>query len=278
VVISEWDQWLTFHFYMKRSKIILTIIVLAGLTIAYFFLPDKVISPVKSLVSTITSPLEKVLSSSSQGIRNKLSGITHIKDLRNENNELMAEVARLRKENSDLKEVKAENELYKKEFAARNGVLNSKLLEAKVIGRQPSSFLQSFTIDQGTNSGIKVGQAATSQGMLVGRVTEAGANTSEVTLVLSSRSIVQAALQNTRTFGIVKGGLQGLYLDNIPQEEPFTAGETVVTSGLGGDMPAGIIIGNVDKVTTPKSEIFQTFSLTTPLNFNKISTVFVVIQ
>ena len=260
---------------MKRSKIVITIVLLLGLLAAYFFLPAKVVSPFRSALGVIASPFQKVLFNSSQKTRNFFSEITNIKNLHWKNTELEAEVAALRKENSDLKETKAENDLLQKEFEVRGGQLDIKLLEARVIGREPASFLQSFTVDQGSNSGVKVGQAATSQGMLVGRVTEVSGLTSQVTLVLSSRSIVQAALQDTRTLGIVKGGLQGLYLDNIPQEEPFKAGETVITSGLGGDLPAGIIIGQVDKVTTPKSEIFQTFSLSTPLNFNKIEAVFI---
>jgi rod shape-determining protein MreC len=263
---------------MRKPKIVLTIILILGLLAAYFFLPEKVVSPVRGALEVIASPFQKALISSSQKTGNFFSEIASIKDLHWKNDELEAEVAVLRKENSDLKEVKAENELMKKEFDARGGIITAKLLEARVIGREPESFLQSFTIDQGSSSGVKLGQAATSQGMLVGRVTEVDSSTSQVTLILSSRSIVQAALQDSRTLGIVKGGLQGLYLDNIPQEEVFKPGETVVTSGLGGDLPAGIIIGQVDKATTPKSEIFQTFSLTTPLDFNKIEAVFILTQ
>lgn len=261
---------------MKKSRYIFLLVILIGLSLAYFYLPTSIVSPFRNLVSRVASPLQKILYSGGQGTRNFFSDISDIKNLRTENNDLQLQVADLVQENAALKEVKAENDLLKKEIEVRGGVVAEDLLLARIIGREPSSFLQFFSVDQGESSGVKVGQAATFEGVLVGRVTKVTLVSSQITLVLSSHSIVQAELQDSRTLGIVKGGLQGIYLDNIPQDEPFKIGELVVTSGLGGDLPKGIIIGKVDKVTTPKSEIFQTFSLTTPLDFNKIETVFIL--
>ncbi len=258
-----------------RSKIPL-IILLILLLVGYFYLPDQIVNPIKSIAGYAASPFEKAASVLSSKSRDFFRGIAEIRNLRDENNDLKQQIADLMDKNSQLMEVKNENGLLKKEIEVNTAGNNFNLLEAVIIGREPASFLQSFTVDQGTDSGVKVGQAVIYQGVLVGKVTAAYKTTSEITLILSSHSIIQAQLQENRTLGIVKGGLQGLYLDNIPLDVPFKSGEMVITSGLGGDLPKGIIIGKVDKLTTPKSEIFQTFSLITPLDFQRLETVFVV--
>jgi len=258
-----------------RSKFVKVAVLLGLLVLGYFFLPERFVNPFRNALQFIASPVEKVVFAFSRKTGSLISSVTEINGLRGENNELKEKIYALMKENTDLGEVRSENELLKKEIEVRAGKPQN-LLKATVINSEPSNFLESFTVDQGAEAGVKVGQAAIYQGILVGKVSSVTNSTAQITLVLSSRSIVQGELSESRIMGIVKGGLQGIYLDNISQDVPFKSGETVITSGLGGDLPKGIIIGKVDKVTTPKSEIFQTFSLTNPLDFHRIEAVFII--
>lgn len=249
---------------------------MTGLILAYFYLPENIVKPFRNVASIIATPFERVLFAAGQKGHNLIKSVTEIRSLKDNNTDLEMQIAKLIQENADLKNVKAENNLLRQEIEVGDNKIGSGLLMGRIIGRGPSSFLQSFTIDQGESNGVQVGQAAVFNGALVGRVSSTTSTTAEITLIFSSRSIIQAELADSRTLGIVKGGLQGLYLDNIPQDEAYIPGELVITSGLGGDLPKGIIIGRVDKATTPKSEIFQTFSLISPLTFNKIEAVFIV--
>lgn len=261
-----------------RSKLVTFVVVLLVLLAGFLFLPEKFSRPVKNGVQTVAQPFELFASKVGQKIQRFFGVFSEIANLRSENADLHDQVFTLMQENLALKEVKNENEILKKEIEVRGPDTSIKLLKADIIGREPSSFLQSFTINQGESSGVKVNQAVVYQGVLVGKIFEVSKNSAKITLVVSSHSTVQGELQDSRTLGIVKGGLQGLYIDKIPQEVSFKSGEQVITSGLGEDLPKGIIIGKVDKVTTPKSEIFQTFSITTPLDFFRLESVFVRIN
>jgi len=263
---------------MKQRRSFITIaIIFLILFSGYFFLPDKIVLPARSVVQTITRPFESFFYGVSEKVGGFFSSIFKISSLNRENRELKNQILELMSENSELVERENKNQIINQELIVDPLVAEGRqLIVAGIIGRQPTSFLQSFAIDQGEDSGVEVGQAVVFRGVLVGKVTERTEKTAKVTLILSGQSIVQGMLEESRTMGIVKGGLQGLYIDNIPQDLNFKSGERVITSGLGGDLPKGIIIGEVDKLITPKSEIFQTYSLTSPLDFNSLEIVFVV--
>ena len=261
-----------------RSKIISFVVILLILFAAYFFLPPKVTAPVRNAVNFISRPLSGAIYKVGHKIHSSLSVFSDIANLRKENADQQEKIYTLMKENAALSEVKSQNDLLTQEITVRGSNTDEKLLMADIIGREPTSFLQSFNINQGEVAGVKVGQAVIYDGILVGKIAATTKQTASVTLIISSHSIVQGELQDSRTLGIVKGGLQGLFIDNIPQEEVFKQGEMVITSGLGGDLPKGIIIGKLDKVTSPKSEIYQTFSISTLLDFYHLESVFVRLQ
>jgi rod shape-determining protein MreC len=263
---------------MKNQKSFILIIgIFLILLISYFFLPGNVIAPVKSAVQKTARPLESFFYRISSKTANFFNSVTKISSLNKENQMLKDQILELMSENSALVEEENKNRITNQEIIANPLVSSERqLIVAEIIGRQPTSFLQSFTINQGYESGVEIGQAVVYKGILVGKIVDRTEKSAEVSLILSSRSIVQGMLEGSRTMGIVKGGLQGLYIDNIPQDIDFKKGELVITSGLGGDLPKGIIIGEIDKLITPKSEIFQTFSLISPLDFNSLEIVFVV--
>jgi rod shape-determining protein MreC len=66
-------------------------------------------------------------------------------------------------------------------------------------------------------------------------------------------------------------------MDKIPQDQAMTPGDTIITSGLGGDIPKGLIVGTVQSVNRSDNEVFQTAQLASPVKFNKLELVFVVV-
>ena len=84
---------------------------------------------------------------------------------------------------------------------------------------------------------------------MIGQVIEVGDTTSTVRLISDSQSAISARIQSTNAEGFVRGSATGsLTLTNIPTEQEVTPGGLVVSSGLGGTIPAGLLIGSVDVV------------------------------
>ena len=149
---------------------------------------------------------------------------------------------------------------------------------AAVIGRSTDPGLQTVSINVGENRGIaKDMPVIIGEGLLVGRVTEIGLNTATILLLSDRQSVVNAIVQDTRASGIVRGrhGLE-LLMDSIPQNEEIVNGQSIVTSGLGGGFPSGLLIGEIKEVHESSNELFKEARLLPAVNFDRLEIVFVL--
>jgi rod shape-determining protein MreC len=98
-----------------------------------------------------------------------------------------------------------------------------------------------------------------------------------VRLIIDQSSAVNARLQDARAEGTVFGQLQGtLLMDLIPQEALVEPDEMVLTSGLGGKFPAGIVIGQVTSVQRQPAELFQQAQMRPLVDFDHLEIVSVI--
>ena len=201
--------------------------------------------------------------------------MSHIKDLTKENQNLIKENLELQSQLSLLKEAQHENEILKKEIGFYNTRKDMNILPANIIGRSISGYLRTVTIDRGSKDQIKSGQAIISDGFLVGTVKDVYENSSEITLITDYNSLVPVILQDSRGTGLLRGGLLGLVIEDIPLNIPIKSDEQIVTSGLGGDIPFGIMVGKVNQTISKKGEIFQKVTLNSPIQIYYLEFVFV---
>lgn len=118
-------------------------------------------------------------------------------------------------------------------------------------------------LDQGITAGVKRDMPVVSGEGVVGRVVQATPRTADVLLLVDPSSKVSAKITRMDAFGIVRG--QGVSLrgdplcrmDFILKEADILPGDEVVTSGLGGVYPAGLVIGYVEKVYLDRSGLYQ---------------------
>jgi rod shape-determining protein MreC len=112
---------------------------------------------------------------------------------------------------------------------------------------------------------------------LVGRVTEAAPHSSKVLLITDPSSAVNALIQDSRATGVVQGLVgQGLTMRYIQQTEEITPGDLVLTSGLGGNFPTRLIIGQVTSVTKKDVELFQEATVRPSVDFGRLEMVMVL--
>lgn len=148
---------------------------------------------------------------------------------------------------------------------------------ATVIGREISPFLQYIIIDRGTEDGIRYGMPVVTQQGLVGRVDAVIAGAARVKLITDSTSVVNVRLQSAEVEAQLLGSLTGdVSLDMIPLDEMVEAGDVVLTSGLGGNYPPNIFIGQVLSTQRRENALFQTASVQPIVNFSSINAVLIV--
>ena len=224
----------------------------------------------------VTKDSSLSLTSSGRKIGSFFNSISNIRSLRSQNEELSAKIAELEVDRSKIAELEHENELLKQELGFAQSNQDLSLLPATIIGREPTSFLDHVIIDKGEKDGMKKGMGAIFGGALVGQVSDVYPDQSKVVLVTSKDSIIQAMLQNSRSKGLLRGGISGLVLENIVQDVNFETGEYVLTSGLDGQLKPGILIGKTTSVQSSTSDLFKNIDVEPIADLSKLEMVFII--
>lgn len=227
-------------------------------------------------VLTVSKPFSLWLSSASFLSGGLLSGLSEISSIKEQNADLAEKLRQSKIDQNEYEELKAENKILKKQLGFKEQVKEKELIPAKIISREPTTFLDNIMIDKGSKDGISLGLAVVSNGALVGRISDVLPGQSKVILITSKDSVIQAMLQKNRDTGILRGGLSGVTLENIPQDVEVADKEGVVSSGLGGGIEQGILIGEVTGQESSKAEIFKVLSVQPAVDFSKLEIVFVV--
>ncbi len=239
----------------------------------------KILSPIENVVIRIFSPFQKYIYLSGNRFSGSIKFFTSIKDLRKENKELNEKVNKLTFENSKLERLEKENKdlrtqlvLFKKE--------EFNLVTADVIGQDPNNLIQFININKGSADSIKENQPAIiANNFLIGKVSEVSSHSAKVILITDARSKINAQIQGADANGIIKGEHNlGLIMDMIPQDKIIKRGDKVITSGVGGDMPVGLYIGEVEEVKTTDNELFQTARIKTQADFKNLKIIFIILD
>jgi rod shape-determining protein MreC len=196
---------------------------------------------------------------------------------------LEAENRRLRKENHLL-----ENQLVRYREGYLEALRLQKILKlreqfdttqviAEVIDREQSPVFKSILIDKGTVHGLKVGLPVLSDQAIAGRITECSWHISRIMLIVDVNSNVSVLLQRSRTHGVLQGaGAAGCRLKYVSKTEDVKVGDTVISSGLGGIFPKGIILGMVAAVDKKEGGFFQRIDVHPSVDFGKLEEVVVL--
>lgn len=248
-----------------NSSVVTTAAIAAGLIILLVLLNAiGLLRPVQSLVGLVLEPVSKTLQISGQ------SG------LEKENADLRGQVAQLKGEVAQREEAKIENDALRAQLNfAQSG--NYNLVRGQIISQDPTNYQQVLTMDRGSSSGIKKGMIAVTGGVVVGTVVDTTPSTAKVQLITDFSSAVPVLDQNTRATGLVHGTRGfGLALEMVPQTDQLQAGDTLITSGFGGDYPKGLVVGTVGQVKKRDADVFQTAEIRPAADFRKLEALFVI--
>lgn len=229
-------------------------------------------------VGVLGAPIQKVVRAVADGIGGAVDHYVFLVGESERADTLRREVAELKRELLAVEEVSLENQRLKTllEFKESTAL---KLVPARVVGRSATAWYQSFVLDKGTSAGVGVDCPVVTPAGVVGRVFEAGSSVSRVLLLTDANSAVDAIVQSTRAQVLVEGRLEptcrALYLARGDEASP---GDRVVTSGLGGVFPKGLLLGQISQIQVHPGEVFHTAELVPSADFSRLEEVFVILR
>ena len=240
------------------------------------------LQPIENILLRLSAPLQENLSAAADRLSDLTQAARDLRNLRQRNQELEAQNARLLLENVRLKEVEHEAVLLRRllDFALDNPTLavRGARVVGRVIGREPDNLQRYITLDIGREAGIERNMPVVTEQGLVGRVDVVGDGWSRVRLITDPSSAVNALTQSTRASGLVQGLPDGsLEMQKIPQGDTVSVGDTVFTSGLGGNLPRQILIGQITGVERKDYELYQTARVQPTVDFDHLEMVLVIV-
>jgi rod shape-determining protein MreC len=260
-----------------NSKNIQTIVIIVVVSGLLFLALSGYLTPVFNLSLNPLVSLQRWLSVRYLSARDFLTTPSDVVQLREQNAILESQVTQLQTQLIEMEERLGEAQVC---FALLDfGRTNPQYeyIAATVIGREISPFLQYIIIDKGTEDGVGFGMPVVTQQGLVGRVDAVIASAARVKLITDSTSVVNIQLQSAEIEAQLKGSLTGdLSLDMIPLDELIEPGDVVLTSGLGGNYPPNIFVGQVLSTQRRENALFQTASVQPIVNFESINAVLVI--
>jgi rod shape-determining protein MreC len=235
------------------------------------------LGPLRWVFDLTILPVGRGLASAGSATSQTLGNLSKVSDLARANDSLSRENASLRQRLAADGETRRDNDALRRELGLQ--VAGSlKQQAAEVVAYEPGSYRQFVTINQGSSLGIKDGMAVMSGGVLIGEIRGVQAGVSRVILVSDPEFKLTAKDQDTQADGLVQGQLgSGLSMTQIGQTAIVHPGDTVTTTGLGGQIPAGLLIGKIESVNAPTNAVFQSAEVSTTLQTSQLRFVMVVL-
>ncbi|HSW40725.1 MAG TPA: rod shape-determining protein MreC [Acidobacteriota bacterium] len=199
----------------------------------------------KTWALAIQDPVITVVSGAFNGIRHVWTSYIWMAGARAENRRLHEEVQRLSLLTSSYEQIRQENTRLLRLLSIKDQV-EHRTIGARVTARVPNFLANLMYIDRGTADGVHPDAPVLSGDGIVGRVILASRRQSQVQLISNANAAIGAMLEKTRTPGVLRGTgdilLEMHYISNI---EEVLVDDVVMSSGLDGIFPKGLVIGKV---------------------------------
>lgn len=262
----------------KRNIILVSAILLFSLALMTLNVKqEKDAQFLDTTVGIILSPFQNFFNHIIQSVSDSINHYFFLVDAARQNDQLKLEIQRLISEKNQLIEHLASQKRLAK-LMAHEDYQEKKAVVASVIGRDSTQWSKVVVINKGTQSGIKDHLAVITDAGVIGQVIHAGFNTSKVLLIVDGRSAVDALFQGSRISGVVVGmGENECQLKFVPNTANVKVGDAVLSSGLGGIFPKGLVIGKVAEVFRKKQGLFQEITLTPSSDLSRLEEVLVLL-
>ncbi len=240
-------------FQSTRFRILLTVFALLFAFLLRSIYTGGLMPFVTSLTGMVMTPFQGFTASVSRWADEHFGVYLHAPELQAENDALREENRRLTEMLVDYEAYRNENEQLREFLEIKERNEDFVFEPATVVGRSPDDRFGSFTIDVGTRHGVSVRDPVVTPDGLIGIVKEVSENYSKVSTILDVSVDIGAVDSRTLDTGIVTGTV-ALALDGrckmgfLPRESGAAAGDPVVTSGIGGLLPKGLVIGEIEEI------------------------------
>ena len=269
------------HVSQKFILSALTIVCLALIAVSFF--TDKLTAPVQNVLSYVITPLQKGINGMGLWLTDRADYFATIDELRQQNEELKAELDNVKEKNLVLVQDQIELNNLRELYALDNKIPGYDKVAARVIGKSSGNWFSTFTIDKGSRDGILVDMNVICGNGLVGIVTDVTDNTATVRSIIDGNSNVTGMLVTSSDTCNIRGDLElmdsgYIHLEYMQKDVDVSDGDMIVTSNISDKYIQGILIGYVKNISEDANILTQSGYLVPAVDFERLTDVLVIMQ
>lgn len=263
-----------------------TALVVLLLAVPFFFLRASVRNPeemnqVDRLVMRLAAPVQYVSAALARQISSLFGRYVYLVDVKEDNNRLAYENARMRAKVRELRAAEAENVRLRRLLGLRDTIPNE-TVSALVLAKDTTEYFRvaHLTLDH-PGVALRPNMPVLSLDGTVGTVLRVAGDTVDVQLTVDSGFGVDVVVERTGARGFVRGsGDRSKYVvrvEYVQRTDEVDVGDLLLTSGVGCRFPKGIPVARVSKVTRRDFGIYQTVEAEPTVDFSRLEEVLIVL-
>jgi rod shape-determining protein MreC len=230
----------------------------------------------KTWMMAAQAPIVTASSAFSRGVQHIWRNYIWMVGARSENERLQQVVRSLSQQNSAYEQVRQENIRFRR-LLSMNDTIGYRSIGARVVARSPGFLSNILYIDRGEKDGVRLDAPVLSGDGIIGRTVLVSKNQAQVQLLTNGDASIGAMLEKSHTPGVLKGtGDPLLDLNYISNTEPVALGDLVISSGLDGIFPKGLVIGKIAKLNKGK-DVFHSIQVEPSIDFIHLEDVIVIL-
>ncbi len=239
-------------------------------------------SPLKAIANVTIIPMQKGINRIGMWFSDLNDNFVTLQEMKKENKALKEKVDTLTIENNDLQQEKYELERLQELYQLDQNYSEYEKVGAYVIGKDSGNWFSTFTINKGSNDGIKEDMNVMAGSGLVGIVVKTGPNWATVRSIIDDKSNVSGMTLTTSDRCIVEGSLSLMedgklrfeQLENNDHE--IKVGEQIVTSHISDKYLQGILIGYISEINVDSNNLTRSGYITPVVDFKNLQEVLVI--
>jgi rod shape-determining protein MreC len=260
----------------KTAIFIVTLLAIAVIMFSYNLKYGADGSFFRKIVLEAVAPVQEVLSASVKSVSDAWLRYVLLVGIEEENKNLKNKINELKAALILYQEGYLEAQRIRKLLDLRDDY-NYHFISARVIGKEQAALSKTILISKGAVHGLKTGMPIIAPPGLIGRLIDVSWHVSKVLLFIDENSNVGAIVQRTRTQGIISGaGSRGLILKYISKTQDVKEGDVIVSSGMDGVFPKGLMIGQVSHVDRQDASLFLKINVAPFVDFSKLEEILIL--
>jgi rod shape-determining protein MreC len=267
--------------FLWRNRVLLTggvLLILSLHLISTGVHPGDLAARPESAFLEVISPVTAAFTHLSDGASSIVRDYVDLLHVRDENAHLRNELARVKSDQARLAELEVENK-HLGELLDLKDALGTSAVAANVIGSDAGGISRTLILASGTDEGLRPGLAVISNQGVVGKIIAVSPHASRVLLINDHNSALDGFDQRTRARGIVAGLVDdGVILKYADRSQDIKVGDTIVTSGLDGIFPRGLLVGTIESVRREGPGLFLGVKITPAVTFRQLEQVMILTE